>query len=158
MAGLSLSKQIDAPIESVFDVATDLAHAAEHIRGIKKIELLTPGPVALGTRWRETRKMMGHESTETLEITAFNRPRHYTVGCNSCGCYFESTFSFVPEGNTTKVTIDLRAEARTFFAKLMSPLGKLMLGKTMRKCLEDDLDDLKRVAESRARANSAANV
>jgi hypothetical protein len=41
-------------------------------------------------------------------------------------------------------------------AKLMSPIGNLMMGGMMRKCLEDDLDDVKRVAESRVTAEAFA--
>jgi hypothetical protein len=150
MANFVLSKHVEAPPETVFDVATDLAHAAEHVRGIEKIELLTPGPIGVGTKWRETRTMMGHEATETLEIKAFDRPRKYVVGCESCGCYFESTFSFAPRGSATDVTLDVHTRALTLMAKIMSPLGNLMMGKTMRKLLDDDLEDVKRVAESRA--------
>jgi hypothetical protein len=153
----AVTKHVDAPVETVFDAASDLAHAAEHIRGIEKIELLTPGPVGAGTRWRETRKMMGHESTETLEITAFGRPRSYTVACHSCGAFFETTFRFASDASGTNVTLDVRMEARSLMAKLMSPLGNLMFGKTMRKCMDDDLEDIKHVAEARA-ATTAANV
>ena len=161
MPSLTITKRINAPVETVFDVATDLAHAAERIRGIEKIEVLTPGPVGIGTRWRETRRMMGRESTETLEFTAFDRPRFYTVGCESCGAYMETTFRFTPavgaaNGDATDLTLDVRSEARSLFAKLMSPLTKLMFGKMMRGCMEDDLNDLARAAESRARASVTA--
>jgi len=40
----SLNRRIDAPIEAVFEVATDLPRAAQHIRGIERIELLTDLP------------------------------------------------------------------------------------------------------------------
>jgi hypothetical protein len=150
MAKFTLTKRIEAPLETVFDVATDLAHAAEHLRGIQKIELLTDGPVGVGTRWRETRKMMGHESTETLQIVAFDRPRSYAVGCESCGAYLETTFRFAQVGEATDLTLDVRMEARSLVAKLMSPLGSLMFGKTMRQLMENDLDDVRRVAESPA--------
>jgi carbon monoxide dehydrogenase subunit G len=147
MAQFSISKRIAAPVETVFDVATDLAHAAEHVRGIEKIELVTDGPIGVGTRWRETRKMMGGASTETFEIKAFDQPRSYTAGCESCGAYFETKLRFDPDGDATNLTLDVRMEARTLMAKLMSPLGNLMFGNVMRKAMNDDLDDLKRVAE-----------
>jgi hypothetical protein len=150
MADFRITKHVEAPPDTVFDVATDLAHAAEHVRGIEKIELLTPGPVGVGTTWRETRKMMGNLATETLEVKAFDRPRQYVVGCQSCGCYFESTFSFASRGSGTDVTLDVHTKALTLMAKIMSPIGNLMMGKTMRKLLDDDLEDVKRVAESRA--------
>jgi hypothetical protein len=158
-----MTKRIDAPVETVFEVASDLAHAAEHIRGIERIELLTPGPVGAGTRWRETRRMMGREATETIEFTAFDRPRSYTAGCSSCGAYVETTFRFAPaggaadlpgSGSATDLTLDVRCEARSLFARLMSPLTNRMFAKLMRGCMEDDLDDLQRVAEARVSAHS----
>jgi carbon monoxide dehydrogenase subunit G len=150
MSSFVVTKRVEAPPETVFDVATDLAHAAEHVRGIERIEMLTPGPVGVGTKWRETRQMMGREATETLEVKAFDRPRKYVVGCESCGCYFESEFNFVPSGNGTDVTLDVHTKALTLIAKIISPIGSLMTGKTMRKLLDGDLTDVKRVAESRA--------
>lgn len=147
MAHFTVTKRVAAPVERVFDVAADLAHAADRIRGIEKIELLTDGPVGVGTRWRETRKVMGSRSTETMEITAFDRPHGYTVGCDSSGAHFEAKFSFAPDGNGTFVMLDARAEATSLMAQLMSPLGNLMFGTLMRKCMHDDLDDLARAAE-----------
>jgi hypothetical protein len=148
-----MTKRINAPVDVVFDVASDLEHAARRIRGIEKIELLTPGPVGVGTRWRETRRMMGREATETLEITAFDPPRSYTAGCHSCGATMETTFRFTEIGRgsgpaATELTLDIRCEARSLFAKLMSPLTRLMFEKVMRGCMESDLDDLARAAES----------
>ncbi len=150
MTQFSMSKRIAAPVERVFNVATDLECAAERVRGIERIELLTEGPMRVGTRWRETRKMMGQESTETLEVFAFDRPQSYTVGCESCGAYFETTFRFEPDGDGTLVTLDARNESRSLVAKLMSPIGNMMFGKVMRKCKGDDLDDLARAAEGQS--------
>ena len=150
MVNISLSRRIDAPLETVFEVATDLQRAAEHIRGIEKIELLTTLPVRVGTRWRETRRVMGRSDTQTLEITAFDPPHSYTIGCDTCGSDFETTFRFAPMANkSTDVTLDVRCEARSLLAKLMSPLGNLMLGQVIRKCMDDDLADIKRTAEER---------
>lgn len=156
MATITLTKRIAAPVETVFAVSTDLEHAAERIRGIEKIELITPGPIGAGTQWLETRKMMGHQSTETLEVTAFDPPQSYTIGCDSCGAHIESTFRFISVGNETDITLEVRLEARSFFAKLMSPIGTMMFGATMRKCMEDDLDDIKQAAEAKAGPNTRA--
>jgi hypothetical protein len=95
--------------------------------------------------------MMGHEATETLEITAFDRPRSYTIGCQSCGSHFETTFRFAPAAaDTTDVFVEVNCEPRSFMARLMAPLGSLMFAKMMRSCLDADLKDIKRAAESRA--------
>jgi hypothetical protein len=167
MYQFTMTKRINAPVETVFDVASDLEHAAGRFRGIVKIELLTPGPVGAGTRWRETRRMMGREHTETLEMTAYDRPRSYTVGCDFCGATMETVFQFTPvEGSAgdasggtaglpssgsvaTDLTLDIRCEARSLVAKMMSPLTGLMFDKILRDCMQNDVDDLARAAEAR---------
>ncbi len=143
----SLSKQIhvNAPPATVFDLAADFPNAARHVEGIDKIEMLTDGPVGVGTRFRETRGKMG---TETLEVTRFEPPRMLCVEADSCGSRFASTFHFEPDGDGTLVRLDIVTEARTFFAKLMAPLGGLMVG-MMGKMIEQDLQGLKRAAEAK---------
>jgi hypothetical protein len=155
MTSFTMTKRISAPVEVVFDVASDLEHAAGRFRGIEKIELVTPAPVGVGTRWRETRRMMGRQATETMEMTAFDRPHRYTVGCHSCGAYMETAFRFTPMGGAsgpgaTDLTLDIRCQPRSLFAKMMSPLTRLMFTKMMRGCMENDLDDLARAAEAQA--------
>jgi hypothetical protein len=159
MAQFVLTQLVHAPVDVVFEVASDLERAAEHFGAIEKIEVLTPGPVGVGTKWRETRRMMGREATETLEFTAFDRPRSYTAGCESCGVYLETAFRFETvngPASGTDVTVETRWKPRSLFAKLMSPLMNLMFLKTLRGCIEQDLADLARAAEARANAGVAA--
>ncbi len=148
---LSRTVHVHAPQQAVFALAADFPHAAEHVPGIDKIEMLTAGPVGVGTRFRETRGKMG---TETMEVTRFDPPNALTVEAYSCGCRFASTFHFIPEGDATLVRIDIVTEPTTFFAKLLAPLSGLMMG-MMGKLIEADLQGIKRVAELRQDAGSA---
>ena len=66
---LTVSKQISAPHQAVFEKFTDFAHVAENVRGIERMEILTDGPIGQGTRFRETRIMFNREATEEMEIT-----------------------------------------------------------------------------------------
>ncbi len=153
MANLQLSEQVDAPVERVFAFATDLSRAAEHIAGIDKIELLTAGSMDVGTRWRETRTMFGRQATEELEVTEYHppsgerTPASYTAECESCGCHFRSRFTFMPQEAGTRVELTLATEAKSLMAKLMSPLSALTMGGA-KQAMQQDLADLKRVAES----------
>ena len=148
MAPLKLTQIIDAPVDRVFALATDLPRAAEHIDGIDKIEMLTDGPVSVGTRWRETRGKMG---TEELEITRFDPPHGYTAECDTCGCHFVSTFRFTPVGAGAEAQLEMTTQPRTLLAKLMSPLVGLMM-RSATKAIRQDLLDIKRVAESQDNA------
>ncbi|MEM6331460.1 MAG: SRPBCC family protein [Planctomycetota bacterium] len=155
MADLSLTQTIHAPLERVFQLATDLPRAAEHISGVDRIELLTDGPIGAGTRWRETRTMMGRQATEELEITAFDPPRGYTAECDSCGCHFVSTFAMAEVEGGTEVRLTLATTAQSMVAKLMSPLSALTMG-AAKKAIEQDLIDLKQAAEAAPVGGSAA--
>ena len=86
MKPIETSITVAAPPERMFAIFTDLEGAPGRIRGIKKVELLTPGPVRVGTKWRETRVFGKREATEVLEVTEFVPGRTFSVGSSSCGC------------------------------------------------------------------------
>ena len=149
MSTLTLNRHISAPPERVFTLTTDVEAFPKVVPGIKKTELLTPGPVGRGTRFRETREMFGKEATETMEFVEFSPPTGYTIGCTSCGVEYRTSFDLraAPAGGTDLVmTMDCRPV--TLFAKVVSPVMGLMMKGTMRKLLEADLDAVKRAAET----------
>ena len=147
MGNLTLEMEIDAPTEVVFQLITDLEGAEQRIDGIEKIELLTEGPMQEGTRWSETRIVMGRSSTEELEVIRFDPGVGYTAACESCGCRYESAFSCKAKEGGTVLRLSLSWRALTLMAKLMSPLSKMMAG-SVRNLLEQDLLDIKKAAES----------
>lgn len=149
MSGFTLTKKINASADVVFDVFTDFEKARERISGIKKLEMLTEPPVGEGTRFRETRIVFKREHTEEMKITSFDPGNSFTVHCDSCGCVYETEFRFRPDGSSTEVEVEMRTRAVSFLAKLMSSLGKLMMG-TMKKCIDKDLEELKSAAEDRS--------
>ncbi len=134
-------------LDRAFEVFTDLRRAAERVRGIERLELLTEGEVGAGTRFRETRVMFKKEAVEEMEITAFEPPRSMRVEADSCGAHFRTVYRFTPQEQGTLVEMELESQAHSLFAKLMSPLSRFMV-KPMLKCLNDDMDDLAKVAES----------
>ena len=79
MAKVKVSTEVKAPVERVFALFTDIEHAADHVSGIKKIEVMSMGPFNLGYRWTETREVMGRLDDATMEITSFEPNRTYTV-------------------------------------------------------------------------------
>lgn len=147
MGRIVLDIDVDASPETVWAQISDLEGAPERITGIDKIEILTDGPIGVGTEWRETRTMMGKAQTERMKIEAWEPGSHYTVYSDSCGCDFHWTMRVVPRGEHATLRTEMHTKARTLMAKLMTPLGWLMSG-VMKKCVRQDLEDLKRSAEA----------
>lgn len=155
MPTMTASKHFQAPPEVVFDHLTDLELAAAQISSIVRIEKLTDGPVGAGTRFRETRVMFGKEATEEMEITAFDRGRSFTVECDSCGAHYVVHHVLRHEGDGTTVDVQFQMRPLTVFAKLMTPVGKLM-AKSCMKAFDKDLEEMRTVIEGPSAAVSTA--
>lgn len=149
MKPVEVSIHIDAPAQHVFSIAADIPGAANTIKAITSIEMLTPGPVGLGTRWKETRMMFGKSASETMEVTAFDPPRSYTVEARSHGAHYLSLITVTPSAAGCDMRMTFTATPITRTAKLFSFMNFFMAG-MIRKCFEADLKDIKAAAESPA--------
>jgi uncharacterized protein YndB with AHSA1/START domain len=146
MSRITVSGEIARPPVEVFALFTDLRNAVGRVRGISKLEVLTSGPVGAGTRFRETRTMFGRDHTEEMEIAEFDPPEGYVVTCHSGGARYRTEFRFIPTDSGTRVDQEFLCRPVSLLARCLAPLSFLMSG-TIRQCLRNDFNDLKRCAE-----------
>ncbi|MEM0927596.1 MAG: SRPBCC family protein [Planctomycetota bacterium] len=135
--GLEVTETIAATPSDVFAVSGAIPDWADVIPAITKIEMLTDGPVGVGTRFIETRVIFGREASETMEVLEYENPSHYLLAAESHGSRYRTRFSFVAEGDKTKVVMSFQAEPITFFAKVMSFVMKPMMKKMVALCAKD---------------------
>lgn len=156
MATITVSETINAPIEHVFAVATDLPNCEQWVNGINAIEVLEPAPdspdnlgqVGKGFKWRETRTMFGKQATEDMWITEWSPPTGYTVEARSHGSHYLTPFTFTDLGNgSTEMKMAFTATPETFGAKIMMKVFAMMT-KKLTQCLADDMADIKARCES----------
>lgn len=129
---LLATHKCSAPRDRVWEVASDVANVTGRIKAITKVEILTPGPVGVGTRFREWR---GRQVVD-MEIAAWSPPRSFSFRGYAVG----------PEGSGTRLEMEVHANPRAFAAKLLSPLLALM-SKMMAKSCAKDLGELAAAAE-----------
>lgn len=141
-SSISVSRTIAAPPAAVYAVSTDVERWAEIVPAIDKIELLTPGPIQVGSRFKETRVMFGRAATEEMEFLEMDEPNRYLLGAESHGCRYRTEYVFEPVAEGTRLTMTFNAEPLTFLAKIMTVLMKPMLKKMIQMCGKD-LDALK---------------
>lgn len=120
---------IDAPPDRVFAAITNL-HAGGHwLPGCTKLEVLTPGPYAKGTRWRETRKQAGRDATQEFEVTGLTAPHIIELHCDgrkgsSGNVDYHFRYDLEPVGQGTILRMTGRIEPAGWFGKIMAPLIK----------------------------------
>jgi uncharacterized protein YndB with AHSA1/START domain len=147
VATVTVSNLIAAPIEEVFQHFTDIAHGPAHVSGIKKVEMLTPGGFHFGTRWRETREVLGRLDSAEMEITAFERNRMYTITHHKAGVQIDTTFWFEASDAGTTVSVEFELQAGSVPPGLLGALG-WAIGEKVEEVLGHDLADLKHSIES----------
>jgi uncharacterized protein YndB with AHSA1/START domain len=88
--------RIAAPVEQVFDTVADSRNEPSFNPAMAGVELLTPLPIGLGTRFRAR---MGRAGTEMLvELTAFDRPRRLGSRTTSSMMETSGALTFAAEG------------------------------------------------------------
>ncbi len=140
MPGVTVRHLVKADPDTTFRVFADIPNAAATIAGIRSVEMLSDGPVGIGTRGRETRIMMGQSATEEMWVTGFDPPRSYVVEAESHGTHYHSRYDFEPVEGGTSVTLRFEGRPLTLTARLLSLVGVLFLGQ-IRKMLAQDMAD-----------------
>lgn len=138
-----VSRIVAASPEAVWGVITDLAAVPETLSAVTAVEVLTDGPYDVGTRWRETRTMLGRGETQEMWVTAAEPARRTVVEAGSGSAHYATTFTLSPAGNGTRVdvvfaarTVDPRWWQRLSWA-LFGRLGASMTRKALAKDLEE---------------------
>ena len=93
---IDLERLVQARVERVWEVLTDVAHADQTLSGVEQVELITEGPYRVGTRWRETRRMFGKEATEQMQVTVAEAPTCTVIEADSSGVHYVTEFTLTP--------------------------------------------------------------
>lgn len=156
---LSFQSQLEiaAPPERVFAAMTDVDGMGNWMQNFVRVERLTPGEVAVGSQFRETRRMFGREATEHFEVTALEPGRRFGLrvdgakGSSGKGEY-RFDYHFEPTATGTRITTQAEIDMPGgFFVRM---IGRIFLG-TFRKACDKDLLALKSWVEGQGAASNA---
>ena len=114
---------IERPVEEVFDFVADARNEPRYNPRMLRAEKLTPGPIGLGTRFRDEVKLMGRPAEIAIEIVGYERPRRLTdsIHLSTMDIRGGLTFDTVPAGTRMRWSWELLP--RGIF-KLLAPLGR----------------------------------
>jgi len=150
MKSMTVDTVIDAPVEFVWNHASDLRGWPETMSAITKVEVLTDGPIGVGTVFQETRVMFGREATEEMTISKFDAPHRMGFDAMSSGTKYYSEMRFEPvEGGKTRAVVEFNAEPQSMVAKVLGAVLAPMMKGSMCKAIEGDLADCKAAVEAR---------
>ena len=124
MTVIKNSTLIDCTPEQAFDYLVDIRNELEWNPGAQSMEKITPGPVALGTRfvakWKQSRQL-------EVECIDFDRPHHWAHR-NGGPVHVTVSCRLKPENGKTRLYADFDARPKGWFL-LVFPLFLLVMRK-----------------------------
>ena len=133
---------IDAPLQRVWEVASDVQRQPEWMHEMKRVEMLTPGPVRVGSRGRATVRIFGISTTDDVVITRLEPP--HAFGIRHEGAFTgEGLLEFGAEGDQRTVIRWMEYLRPPLFPML----GGLIQRPILRRIFQSDLRTLKEILE-----------
>ena len=158
MAPIIVSMHIPAPVARVFGWFTDIEASSRRISGIHAIEMLTTLSFGLGSRWRETREVLGHlVETAEMEVTAYDRNKAFTLTHHKMGSRIDTVFTFTPEDGGTCVDIEFGVTGSRLPAGVLASI-EWAVATRVREVLSHDLCTPQAVVTERDRFESARRL
>ena len=104
MAHLSHVVEIHRPVDDVFAVLGNPARDAEWAGPVVAVELLTPEPAGVGTRFRQTSRTLGVRFPMVLEVVAHQPNRSVALESRGGVVAYRGERHFEATANGTRVT------------------------------------------------------
>jgi polyketide cyclase/dehydrase/lipid transport protein len=138
---------VHAPIETVWDVLTDIDGQTRWMDDMKAVRILTAPPTGVGTRAEGDIRIFGIGVLDPITVTAFDRPTRFAIR-------HEGAFSgegLIQLESSAGVPGDPTTTARwteTIVPPLLPHLGALVLAPILRWVFERDLENLRKLIET----------
>lgn len=134
---------INKPVAECFAYFNNPANNTKWQGQLKDSKLVTPGPVGVGSRLKDTRELAGQKLETEYEITEFEPNKKVTFKSSGGPISYVGTFTFEPSGNGTKFTSNFDFQVGGVF-KLMEG----MVVSNAQKQFETDSAKLKQILEA----------
>lgn len=139
---IEVTRLVQAPVDQVWRVFTDLPARARLMSTVDSVELLADG-FQVGTTWRETRTLRDAAVTEEWRVVSLSPPYRCLISSRGEGEDYEIGYEFTPRPDGTRVRIQFEAApqhprlAERMFALFFGGIAAFVIEGTLRQDLED---------------------
>lgn len=142
MINLMSSTLIDRPIGQVFEFVSTPENDFRWQYGTLAAARLPRGGGAMQTFFRSIGHLMGRRNLSTFEVTEYEPDKKYGFKSLSGPVHTRTSYILEPVGGRTRVNVFIQASAPDFFH-----ITERLLGRTMKRQLEENVSVLKTILE-----------
>lgn len=113
---------IDRPVEDVFAFLAEFENVPMWNYAIEQTVKTSPGPVAAGATYRQTRSVP-RRAEEEFEVTLFEPPSRIAIQGQIGPFRTQATYVLEPVGSATRLTNEVDLEPSSVALKLVAPLA-----------------------------------
>lgn len=138
---ITVSRPVAAAPHLLFAVIADIRSRSRVITAVSRVEMLSEGPVQLGTRFREWRIVGGREHGSVFSVTAVEAPRTLTLKGERDGMEFIVAYRIEGLDVGSRLTLTFRRD-RAPLAIRLRDLARALTRRGIRQDLERELADI----------------
>ena len=131
MIRIEFDVDVERPVEDVFAYLTDPRRLHEWQPRTTSVEVEGDEPVGVGTRFRETRQILGRDIEQTVEVSEYEPPRRFGLRIVDGPLKVDGAHELEPRGSGTRIHVVAAGEP-TGAARLGGPLVKRALERELR--------------------------
>ena len=147
MTQLRMTAHFDAPIERVFDLATDYARYPEWSVQYEQVSGISGPPDEVGTSFNGVIKLLGRKMAGSGEVTGVERPRYVEIVGKGSGGTTKTVYRFTEAGSGTDAELELDYELPAgLFGKVAD---KLFVERSIERGLRHSLENFKAFVEEK---------
>jgi uncharacterized membrane protein len=143
-APMRMMEVIDAPIEHVWEVVSDIPLQVEWMREMKSVTVNPPGPARVGTVGTATVRIMGISVSDDVEVTVVDPPHTYAIRHDGL---FQGGGIITLEAGADGTTTVVRW-AETLIPPFLPNLFGMVQAPILQRIFQDDLRRLKALVET----------
>ena len=142
MINLDFSALIDRPQKDVFAFVTNPNNMPKWNSAVVSLEQITPGAMAVGSKFKSVGEMMGRRIEGEMQVTAYEPDTKCGFQINAGPMQVNITLSFKTVGTGTKVNLNAQGNPAGFFK-----LAEGVMTGRVKTMMEENLARLKTVLE-----------
>jgi hypothetical protein len=138
----------DAPRDVVYRTLTDISNRPNFVSAVERVDLLSKGPVGIGTHYVEGRTVFGRGVAIEFTVGDYDPPGIFVLSAESAGVGFEISCTLGYTGHETDITLELVGMPESIGGRFAA-FGLSVLANRLGAELSTELDEIAREAERR---------